>query len=218
MSTKKGNASTPIADAGTNENINNKDLIAELKARVAELEAEKQKALEKKTADASEKIDPDEYIKVMSLLPYTLILSTKEGGQGSLKKFTKYGEIKRILYRDLVDIMETSPGFLEAGYYYILDPRVIRFHGLEDVYENILTKDKIKEIFTANPEESVALYETANKNQQKIIIELIIGEIVEKPGRINMNVIDALSRASGVDIYGKVKDTQTILEKTNNPE
>lgn len=190
--------------------------IAELKAQIAELKGQLDFSHSEEPKD--DKIQLDEYISVMSLLPFTLNLSTKEGGQGNIKKFTKFGEVKRILYKDLVDIIDANPQFLSAGFYYILDPRVIRSHGLDEVYSKILSKDKIEDILSANSEEGLSLYKSANEEQQKVIINLMIDRLVEDPKSINLTVIDAISRASGIKVMDKVEDTQTLLEQLAKKE
>ena len=190
--------------------------IEQLKARIAELESQQVFATLEETID--DKIALDEYIPTMSLLPFALNLSTKEGGQGNVKKFTKFGEVKRILYKDLVDIMEANPQFLAAGFYYILDPRVIRAHGLDEIYSKILSKEKIEDILSANSEEGLSLYNSANEEQQKVIINLMVDKLVEDPKAINLTVIDAVSRASGIKIMDKVEDTQTLLEQLAKKE
>lgn len=192
-----------------------KEEIAALKAKIEELENKKGITNDKQH---TEKIDSDSYISVMSLLPYPLNLSTKEGGQGNIKRFTKFGEVKRILYRDLVDIMEANPSFLNSGFYYILDPRVIRFHGLEETYSRILSKDKIEEILSANSEKALELYNSANEEQQKIIIDIMVEKLVKDPKSVSLTIIDAISRASGVKIMEKVEDTQTLLEQLGKKE
>lgn len=181
----------------------------ELRKRLAELENLLRTASGEKDDDES-KIQMDEYISVMSLIPYNLNLCTKEGGQGNVKKFTKFGEVKRILYKDLVDILEVNSNFLEAGYFYILHPSLIRRHGLDDIYSKILTKEKIDEILSTSSEESVELYNSANERQQEIIIELLIDKIKADPSSVNLNVIDRLSRVSKVDIMKKVEDLNQI--------
>ena len=185
--------------------------IEQLKARIAELESQQVFATLEETID--DKIALDEYIPTMSLLPFALNLSTKEGGQGNVKKFTKFGEVKRILYKDLVDIMEANPQFLAAGFYYILDPRVIRAHGLDEIYSKILSKEKIEDILSANSEEGLSLYNSANEEQQKVIVDLMVNKLVEDPKSINLNIIDSISRASGIKIMDKVEDTKTLLEE-----
>lgn len=190
--------------------------IEQLKARIAELESQQVFATLEETID--DKIALDEYIPTMSLLPFALNLSTKEGGQGNVKKFTKFGEVKRILYKDLVDIMEANPQFLAAGFYYILDPRVIRAHGLDEIYSKILSKEKIEDILSANSEEGLSLYNSANEEQQKVIVDLMVNKLVEDPKSINLNIIDSISRASGIKIMDKVEDTQTLLEQLAKKE
>lgn len=196
--------------------VDEKKEIENLKAQIAELKRQQVTTTLEEFVD--DKIQLDDYISVMSLLPFTLNLSTKEGGQGNIKKFTKFGEVKRILYKDLVDIMDANPQFLSAGFYYILDPRVIRAHGLDEVYSKILSKEKIEDILSANSEEGLSLYNSANEEQQKVIINLMVDKLVEDPKAINLTVIDAVSRASGIKIMDKVEDTQTLLEQLAKKE
>jgi len=156
--------------------------VAALKARLAELESIDDVATatrEDHSIQAKrDRVLLDDYVPVMSLLPYRLNLSTKEGGQGDIKKFTKFGEVKNILYKDLVDIIEVNRSFMEAGYFYILDPVVIRQHGLDEVYSKILTKEKIEEILNnVNTEYCIDLYNSSNSNQQKVIVQLLVEKV-----------------------------------------
>jgi len=178
-----------------------------LKARIAELEG-----IDKK--EDTNKIQLDEYIPVMSLIPFRLNLSTKEMGQGDIKKFTKFGEVKSILYKDLVDIIEVHSNFMEAGYFYILDPRVIRQHGLDETYSKILTKEKIEEILfnNTNTEHCVDLYNSANPEQQRIIVTLLGSQLKENPSSVNLYTVDRISRLSNVDITKKAEE-EKMLQK-----
>lgn len=182
---------------------------ADLRKKIAELEAQLQGDNDSPSED---KIQLDDFISVMSLLPYNLNLSTKAGGQGRLVKFTRFGEVKKILYKDLVEIMENNSSFLEAGYFYILHPVLIRHHGLGDVYSKILTKEKIEEVLGANSEESLALYESANQKQQEVIIQSLIDRVVESPNLVNLNMIDKISRVSKVDIMKRAEDAKQLNE------
>jgi hypothetical protein len=156
---------------------------------------------------------PEEYILVMSLLPHTLNLSTQVGGQGSIKKFTKFGETKRILYRDLVEIMEVNSSFVEAGYFYIMDSQLIRYHGLNDVYEKILSKEKIEQILEADSDICVDLYTSANPRQQEIIVNLLIEKTINDQFSVNLSIIDKISRLSKVDIYKKAQETASLRKE-----
>lgn len=185
-----------------------------LRAKLNELESRLSGNTPSKDADI---ISTDEYVSVMSLLPYPLNLSTKEGGQGSIKKFTKFGEIKQVLYRDLVDIIEVHRNFLEAGYFYILHPGIIRQLGLDELYSKILTKEKIEELLLTNSEECVTLYNSANDKQREIILQLLVDKVRDNPDSANLNVIDKISRASKFDIVKRAEEEKSLLtENANN--
>ena len=196
-------------------------------SRIAELEAQVQALLGKleqvtiptpvsvqeESINLTEKIQQDDYISVMSLLPFPLILSTRRGGQGNVKRFDSFGEVKRVIYRELVDIMEAQKSFLQNGYFYIMDSRVIRQHGLDDMYENILSKEKIEEILSTASNSVVELYESANKRQQEIIVDMLVDKVKTNPDSVNLNVIDRISRLSDVDISRRAKAVQENEER-----
>lgn len=188
-----------------------------LKARLAELESasetvkpEKEQRIEAKRT----RVLLDDYVPVMSLLPYRLNLSTKEGGQGDVKKFTRFGEVKNILYKDLVDIIEVDRSFMEAGYFYILDPVVIRQHGLDETYSKILTKEKIDEILNnANSEYCVELYNSANPDQQKVIVQLFVEKMKNDPSGVNLYTVDRISRLSKIDIAQVAQEEKNMQQE-----
>lgn len=187
----------------------------ENKGELSELEQLKQKLfmLEKRLEEnqatdesSSREIRQDEYIPVMSLVPYTLTLSTKERGQGSLKKFQGFGEIKNILFRDLVDIIEVHPGFTQSGYFYILDKKAVEVLGLKDQYENILSKEQIDYILDTQFKKCVEVFKSAQPKQQRVIIELLTEKMKENPSGVNLNIVDEISRESGIDIRARIED------------
>ena len=191
-----------------------------LKAELAELRlmVRGSSLSEKKEEEHETKVSPDDYITIMSLVPYTLNLSTKGGGQGSIKRFTKFGETKKILYRELVDIMDAHPNFLEAGYFYILSREVIRQHGLDELYETILVKEKLEEIVSTDSNDCIELYKSANPYQKEVIIDLLVQRVFESKDSVNMNVIDRISRDSGVNIIQKAEVRQEILDAKEQEE
>ena len=114
-----------------------------LKQRLAELEQQLKnqtnpnKELNGDMPDADIDIRPDKYIQVMSLCPHPLNLSRN---RGKPIRFSRFGESKRIIYSDLVDIIDNHPTFTEEGLYYIMNADVIHRHGLEDFYIDILKR------------------------------------------------------------------------------
>lgn len=194
--------------------------IASLKAQLEKLQSEEQvKEVQAPVIEENyEKTKLDDMIPVMSLLPYTLNLSTKEQGQGSTKKFTRFGEIKQILYKDLIDILDNHANFLEAGFFYILSPAVIKQHGLGDVYSKILTKEKMDELLSLKTEECLSIYSSANDKQKEILIELVIDKVRDNPESINLNLVDRLSRLSKVEIVKRAEDEREIRVITSEKE
>lgn len=181
--------------------------IEQLKAKIAELENGATLSTYEEV-----KIQLDEPISVMSLIPFTLNLSTQSGGQGNLKKFTHFGEVKKILYKDLLDIIEVNRSFAESGYFYILNKEVVRQNGLEEAYSKILTKEKIDEILSTNSDECVTLYESTTPEQQEVLVRLLIDKIHANPGSINLNIVDRISRIAQVDIVKKAQDEKDLLK------
>jgi flagellin-specific chaperone FliS len=156
------------------------------------------------------KIPLDDLIPVMSLLPYPLILTTRSKGQGKVIKFSSFGEIKQVLYQDMIDILEVSRHFMEDGYYLILDERVIKAHGLQETYSKILSKEQIEKILSGT-NNAVELYKTCNPEQQKILVTMITEKIVSDPDSVDLNIVDRLSRASGVNISQNAIDARTLF-------
>jgi hypothetical protein len=173
---------------------------------------------EAKSVEANDDEDRDEivilqtdYIKVMSLLPYRLNLCTKEKGQGKIYRFDNLYQVKRIIYADLVDILEVNHSFLEAGFFIILNPKVVRAHGLDDIYEKILTKEQIEAIWDGT-NESISLFTSATKTQQDVITEMVIQKLIDNPNGIDLNLVDKLSRLSGINLSQKAEDMRELLK------
>lgn len=185
--------------------------IAELEALLAEKNANQSNQSKGEMREADSKIQLDDLISVMSLLSYPLNLSTRERGQGKTIKFDSFGQIKKILYKDLIDVLEVSRHFMEYGYFIILDDRVIKAHGLQETYSKILTKDKIEEILSGT-KGGLELYKSCNPEQQQTIILMIVEKLVSSPDSIDLNMVDKLSRVSGVNISQRAEDSKAYLE------
>lgn len=189
----------------------NDALIQELLNKVKELESK----LEEKNDDNSNgfvpvddvDIRPDEYIKIMSMLSWPLNLSTRDSKQPF--KFKKLFDTKRILYKDLVEIMEQHPTFTEYGYFYILDPRVVRKHGLDDIYENILNDEKMKKVLDGGVDVAYPIFASANPKQKKVIVQLVINKIANDED-VDKNLVYKMSEDTGINILEKAKETKEL--------
>ncbi len=159
-------------------------------------------------------IRPDDYIKVISLCPYRLNLSTRPRGEGRVFGFEKFGEVKRIRYSDLVEILEVHDSFLRDGFFTILDTDIIQKHGLEEAYERILTKENIDKVLESNQSDAVNLFKNANERQQELIILMFIKKFVDGE-EVNLNFLDRISRVVGYSIHDRAIQTKEQKESTS---
>jgi hypothetical protein len=146
------------------------------------------------------KVNQDDYIKVISLIPWQLNLTTEGKGRGTKYTFDHFGQIKRIIYSDLVKIIELYQPFINNGTFYILDKRVIRRHIPEEVSVKILTKEMIDSIvLNTSSNDAFTLYLSANEAQQGIIRQMLIDNIVA--GKfVDSNLIYKIDQKSDINI------------------
>lgn len=191
--------------------------LAEMTKRLEELASSKPvEKIEQRFFDAEEDIEikPDKYIKVMSLISEKLNLSTeKKGGRNFM--FTHYGEVKRILYADLLRIIENNRGFLDSLYFIIMDGDVIRKHDLVETYSAALNKEKIDLFFApnANQTDAVNLFKAAPEKQKESIVNLILDRMREGH-QMDFNFLRRLSDVVGYSIsekYDAAKEANAAL-------
>jgi hypothetical protein len=210
--------------AESSSDANNNELIAKLLKKIEDLERRvNEGSVAKNDIDEFEtqdnfnqiKINQDDYIKVISLCPYQLNLCTEKNGGGKVFTFYSFGEVKRILYADLAKIIETNRGFLEKFYFYIMDKRCIRRHGLDDLYEKALTKERIEVILDGKSNDIVSLFKSGNPIQQELIVDMLIQKMVKTPESVDLNMIDKISRVSGIKIQEKAERARELKEENN---
>jgi len=143
----------------------------------------------------------DEYIEVMNICPMPLTLSTEPLGKGRTYNFIKFGDVKRIVYNDLVRIMDSASSFLEKGFFYIMDDRVIRKHGLSGVYDQLLTKEKMDKIFDMGVD-AYSLYTSATEHQKNFINTILIRRVRDDE-YVDFNLLAKIQKNFGVDIVEK---------------
>lgn len=157
-----------------------------------------------------EDIRPDAYIRVVSLCPHILTLSTSLTG-GKSFRFKKLGEVKRVLYKELVDIIEHMPTLAESGTFYILDERVVRMHGLEDHYDSVLAEEKINMVLSADAETAFSIFSSANLKQKGFIKEILMKKIISGDD-VDMNFVRMVERDLDVDIIKKAEESMAYKE------
>lgn len=171
--------------------------------------------------DDDVEIPLNSYIKVMSLLPYELNISTERHGKGRIFTYGSFGEVKRIIYQEVNQIIETYRHFLEKGYFIILDKRVIKKHGLHSTYEKILSKENIDLILLGFTEKKVrendvlSMIKSASKAQQEVIADMILDKKLQGE-EIDLNLLDKMARITGLDLNQRYENNKDFLDILNN--
>jgi hypothetical protein len=152
----------------------------------------------------------DEYIEIMSLFPGKLNLSTEKLGRGRSFSFSRFGEVKRILYNDLASILENYHSFMEQGYFYILSERVIRKHGLDDTYEKLLNKEMMLKVISCDPKNAVKLYENATPAQKEVINGMIVSELKTGAETMDLNIVAKISKIADKDLIKLAEEAKQL--------
>ena len=108
-------------------------------------------------------------INVMSGINGLLIHRSRENGKEY--RFNGFGQVKKMEYKELVNIKNLTPKTLDEGWLVILNKDIIKDFGYEDMYENILTPKNIKEIFKKETEEVREFVSQLPKSMQVTIID-----------------------------------------------
>lgn len=155
-----------------------------------------------------ESLSPNTYVKVMSLVKNPLNLSTKPHGRGKTFRFEEFGTIKPMFYSELLEVIENHPNFFQAGYFYILDSRVIEENNWHEMYSKILTKEQMEDIFV-NSSNAVALFSGTNSKQQGVISDYFLERVVSGLP-VDRNLIAEISKISGIDIIKRAEESKEL--------
>ena len=158
-------------------------------------------------------IPSDKHIKVMSLTPYLLTLTTEEHGKGKRYDFHSFGEVKNIPYHYLYDIMEAHPNFVDEGYFVILNKDVVKKHDLEEKYKNFISKEKINLILSGNQSDASNFFKVCGDTQRGFIINILHDKMLAGE-YVDLNLLDRFSRI--VDPSGKYSIAQIGQEMIKN--
>ena len=156
-------------------------------------ELKQENIMDDEDVDLNIDIPSDKHIKVMSLTPYLLTLTTEEHGRGKRYDFHSFGEVKNIPYHYLYDIMEAHPNFVDEGYFVILNKDVVRKHDLEEKYQKFLTKEKLDKILSGNQSDAANLFKACGEAQRGFIINIIHDKMLAGES-VDLNLLDRLSR------------------------
>lgn len=166
---------------------------------------------------AKNNIALDELIPVISLIDYPLNLLTQQGSPRAKYRFDGFGQKKHIIYQDILTIIESYRHFMEKGFFWIADQRVIDRHGLQDVQKSILTKESLDKILSGS-KESPAIYKSASEEQKRMIVGMMIRKLTSDPQSIDLNVVDEISRLSKTNIQQTAEEARQLYSREEKTE
>ncbi len=150
-------------------------------------------------------IRSDRNIQVMSLTPNLLNLSTQGKGKGKVFRFYNYGDMKNIVYSDLSDILLNYQRFAENGVFYIFDKEVVKRHGLDFAYENILDKKAIDSFLDKDAKEIQTVFASLSKPQRDAVVTIIVKRIVDGDD-VSSNKVNVIKELYGEDIFAMAEE------------
>ena len=148
----------------------------------------------------------DELIKLQSLTKGELCLSV--GGK-VVVDFEKYGDIKPILYSELVNVVNQNRTFAEQGNFYIMDNRAVYHLGLSSYYNNIVSGDFINNIQNYDDETLNRILPKLSYTQ-KYTISRILSDCIYNDIKVDHNKIELISKLCGIDIQEQVRQMREV--------
>lgn len=149
---------------------------------------------------------PDSMIRLQSLTKGELCLNVN--GNVAIN-FEKYGDIKPVLYSELVNIVNNNRSFAEKGTFYIMDDSAVFYLGLARFYDHIMSWEDIENIETFSDD---ALRQMLPKisDFQKDVLALVLATKIFNDEPVDMNKVDVISKVCNIDIVGKAREMREI--------
>lgn len=147
-------------------------------------------------------------VKVMSLLPYQLNLTTEPMGMGKVYTFNKYGEAQKIRFNDLEDIVHNHRKNMEDGVFYICDRDAIEALELTDEYESLFDKIGVDKIVELADETSVEMFLTLSDFMRDAVARQI-AEKINSGANYNLNYLNTIQMRSDIDIMKIAQELKT---------
>lgn len=155
-------------------------------------------------------INPNKQVMVMSLCYGTLNLTG--GGRNTLIQFTKYGEVRPVLYSTLITIVNHNLRFAQTGKFYILDKDSVYHLGLSDFYKKLIPNEIIDNITDYSPNVIESIIKDIDDEQVDLIVKLL-SERIYRGENLDANKINLISKLAGKDIMKKVEEMRTYSKR-----
>ena len=151
---------------------------------------------------------PDAMIRLQSLTKGELCLNVN----GSVAiNFDKYGDIKPVLYSELMNIVNNNRRFAEEGAFYIMDDASVKYLGLSRYYDNILSYDEIESLESYSDDELRTII-TKISDFQKDVVSIVFANRIYNDEQVDRNKIEVISKACEIDIAKRAREMKQIAD------
>lgn len=151
---------------------------------------------------------PDTMIRLQSLTKGELCLNVN----GSVAiNFDKYGDIKPVLYSELMNIVNNNRLFAEEGAFYIMDDASVKYLGLSRYYDNILSYDEIESL-ESYPDDELRTIVPKISDFQKDVVSLVFANRIYNDEQVDRNKVEVISKACGIDIAKRAREMKQITD------
>nr|DAF83931.1 MAG TPA: hypothetical protein [Caudoviricetes sp.] len=149
---------------------------------------------------------PDSMIRLQSLTKGELCLNVN----GSVAiNFEKYGDIKPVLYSELVNIVNNNRSFAENGAFYIMDDSAVFYLGLARFYDHVMSWDDIENIESFDDDVLRQMLPKVSDFQKGVLAVALATKIFnDEP--VDMNKVDVVSKVCKIDIVGEAREMREI--------
>lgn len=151
---------------------------------------------------------PDAMIRLQSLTKGELCLNVN----GSVAiNFDKYGDIKPVLYSELMNIVNNNRLFAEEGAFYIMDDASVKYLGLSRYYDNILSYDEIESLELYSDDELRTIVPKIS-DFQKDVVSLVFANRIYNDEQVDRNKVEVISKACEIDIAKRAREMKEIAD------
>lgn len=106
-------------------------------------------------------------------------------------------------------VLNNMPNAIQSGLLYITDKEFVVENGLEDYYDGLINDKTLKTLLEKRCDEVVEIYNNANPEQKKIILDMVVARKLNGE-RIDANIVVELGELCGKDLQSieRLEDDQ----------
>lgn len=205
------------------ENAALQEMIAKLSERLDAMDKKDNKDTDRENSvsavdsvdDIVEYPEPDanKQVKIMSMFYGSLNLNNNSNrSAGRILNFSKFGEIKSVLYHDLVDYVNNERKFAEEGYFYILDKAAVYHLGLTNEYNHLVDGDIVNHMMDYSGSELESIVSVMTDAQKDSIANLFADKLYHGK-ELDLNKIAIISKHLPVSIEQMVQEKKDFDER-----